>query len=49
MIEPGRDCKGVVTQLAPVWPAPDRLGFKVVATGLRDCVSGNGSGRPNQN
>ena len=42
MIEQGRDCKDVVTQLAAVSRALDRAGFKIVATGLRECVSGAG-------
>ena len=41
MIEQGRDCKDVVTQLAAVSRALDRAGFKIVATGLRECLSGN--------
>ncbi|APA98288.1 metal-sensitive transcriptional regulator [Nocardia seriolae] len=40
MIEQGRDCKDVVTQLAAVSKALDRAGFKIVATGLRDCLTG---------
>ena len=44
MIEQGRDCKDVVTQLAAVSRALDRAGFKIVATGLRECVAGAGSG-----
>jgi len=41
MIEQGRDCKDVVTQLAAVSKALDRAGFKIVATGLRECLAGN--------
>lgn len=41
MIEQGRDCKEVVTQLAAVSRAIDRAGFKMVATGLKECVTGN--------
>lgn len=41
MIEQGRDCKDVVTQLAAVSRALDRAGFKIVATGLKECVTGN--------
>jgi DNA-binding FrmR family transcriptional regulator len=41
MIEQGRDCKDVVTQLAAVSRALDRAGFKIVATGLRECVTGD--------
>ena len=40
MIEQGRDCKDVVTQLAAVSRALDRAGFKIVATGMRQCLSG---------
>ena len=40
MIENGRDCKDVVTQLAAVSRALDRAGFKIVATGLRECITG---------
>ena len=38
MIEEDRPCVDVVTQLAAVSKAPDRAGFKVVATGLRQCI-----------
>ena len=41
MIENGRDCKDVVTQLAAVSRALDRAGFKIVATGLRECLTGD--------
>ena len=41
MIEQGRDCKEVVTQLAAVSRALDRAGFKIVATGLRQCLTGD--------
>ncbi len=40
MIEQGRDCKDVVTQLAAVSRALDRAGFKIVATGMRECLIG---------
>ncbi|WP_409428960.1 metal-sensitive transcriptional regulator [Mycobacterium sp. SMC-11] len=40
MIEGGRDCKDVVTQLAAVSRALDRAGFKIVASGLRECLAG---------
>lgn len=47
MIESGRDCKDVVTQLAAVSRALDRAGFKIVASGLRECLAGESdSGRP---
>ncbi|WP_116050813.1 metal-sensitive transcriptional regulator [Amycolatopsis palatopharyngis] len=41
MIEAGRGCKDVVTQLAAVSRALDRAGFKIVATGMRQCLTGN--------
>lgn len=41
MIEQGRDCKDVVTQLAAVSRALDRAGFKIIAYGLRDCLNGS--------
>lgn len=40
MIESGRNCKDVVTQLAAVSRALDRAGFKIVASGLRECLAG---------
>jgi DNA-binding FrmR family transcriptional regulator len=43
MIEQGRDCKDVVTQLAAVSRALDRAGFKIVATGLRECITDDGN------
>jgi len=44
MIENGRECKDVVTQLAAVSRALDRAGFKIVATGLRQCMLSETSG-----
>ncbi|ORW07840.1 metal-sensitive transcriptional regulator [Mycobacterium kyorinense] len=44
MIEQGRECKDVVTQLAAVSRALDRAGFKIVATGLKECISADSSG-----
>ena len=39
MIEEGRDCREIVTQLAAVSKAVDRAGFAVIATGLRECLT----------
>jgi DNA-binding FrmR family transcriptional regulator len=39
MIEEGRDCEDVVTQLAAVSRALDRAGFAIVASGLRQCLA----------
>lgn len=44
MIEQGRDCKAVVTQLAAVSRALDRAGFKIVATGMRECIVADKAG-----
>jgi DNA-binding FrmR family transcriptional regulator len=44
MIEAGRDCKDVVTQLAAVSRALDRAGFKIVASGMRQCLAGQADG-----
>jgi DNA-binding FrmR family transcriptional regulator len=38
MIEEGRDCADVVTQLAAASRALDRAGFKIIATGMRQCM-----------
>jgi DNA-binding FrmR family transcriptional regulator len=40
MVEDGRDCRDVVTQLAAVSRALDRAGFKIVASNMRQCLSG---------
>jgi len=42
MIEEGRDCKDVVTQLAAVNSALDRAGFAIIATGLKQCLTESG-------
>ena len=39
LIEEGRDCEDVVTQLAAVSKALDRAGFAIVATGLQQCLA----------
>jgi len=38
MIEDGRDCEEIVTQIAAVSKAIDRAGFSIIATGLRQCL-----------
>jgi len=43
MIENGRDCREVVTQLAAVSHALDRAGFKIVASGMRQCLAADGA------
>ena len=39
MIEEGRDCSDVVTQLAAASRALDRAGFKIIASGLQQCLT----------
>jgi DNA-binding FrmR family transcriptional regulator len=43
MIESGRDCTELVTQLAAVSRALDRAGFKIVASGMRQRLAGDGN------
>lgn len=38
MLEEGRDCEQVVTQLAAVSKALDKAGFAIVASGLQQCL-----------
>jgi DNA-binding FrmR family transcriptional regulator len=38
MLEEGRDCEDVVTQLAAVSKALDRAGFSLIAGGLKECL-----------
>jgi DNA-binding FrmR family transcriptional regulator len=44
MVEAGRDCADVVTQLAAVSRALDRAGFKILASGMRQCLDGAAQG-----
>ncbi len=39
MLEEGRECQDVVTQLAAVSKALDKAGFAIIASGLRQCVT----------
>lgn len=51
MIEEGRDCADVLTQLAAASRALDRAGFKLVASGLRECAlrpGNNAAGIPSE-
>jgi DNA-binding FrmR family transcriptional regulator len=45
MLEDGRDCADVVTQLAAVSRALDRAGFKIIASGLQQCVTAQADGQ----
>lgn len=44
MLEEGRDCAEVVTQLAAVSRALDRAGFKLIASGLQQCLTEQAAG-----
>jgi Uncharacterized protein conserved in bacteria len=39
MIEQGRDCTDIVTQLAAVNHALDRAGFAIIASSLKQCLA----------
>jgi DNA-binding FrmR family transcriptional regulator len=45
MIEDGRDCSDVVTQLAAAARALDRAGFRIIASGLCQCLLDEREGR----
>ena len=47
MIEEGRDCEDVVTQLAAASRALDRAGFAIIATGLQQCLTDAENGSKN--
>jgi DNA-binding FrmR family transcriptional regulator len=44
MVEEGRDCEDVVTQLAAASKALDRAGFRIVASGMRQCATAQADG-----
>ena len=44
MIEQGRDCRDIVTQLAAVSRALDRAGVKVISGGMRECIRAEENG-----
>jgi DNA-binding FrmR family transcriptional regulator len=44
MLEAGRDCEDVVTQLAAVSRALDKAGFAIIATGLEQCITAGPDG-----
>jgi len=44
MLEEGRDCEDVVTQLAAVSKALDKAGFAIIATGLEQCITAGEDG-----
>lgn len=44
MLEDGRDCADVVTQLAAVSRALDKAGFALIASGLQQCIAAGEDG-----
>jgi DNA-binding FrmR family transcriptional regulator len=44
MLEEGRDCEDVVTQLAAASRALDKAGFALIASGLEQCIRPGGDG-----
>jgi DNA-binding FrmR family transcriptional regulator len=46
MLEDGRDCRDVVTQVAAVSKALDRAGFAIIANSLRKCMAGEDATDP---
>ena len=38
MLQEGRDCREVVTQLAAASRALDKAGFQIIASGMRQCL-----------
>ncbi len=42
MIEDGRDCEDIVTQVAAVSRALDRAGVAIISTGLKQCLLESG-------
>jgi DNA-binding FrmR family transcriptional regulator len=44
MIEEGRDCSEVVTQIAAVSKAIDRAGYTMIAAGLHTCLTDDDGG-----
>ncbi len=42
MVEQGKDCRSVVTQLSAVSGALDKAGFAIIATAMKECVAGEG-------
>ncbi|MFW6090680.1 MAG: metal-sensitive transcriptional regulator [Actinomycetota bacterium] len=47
MIEQGRDCADVVTQMAAVSRALDRAGFRIIASGMQQCLAADADDQDN--
>lgn len=44
MIEEGKDCAEIITQLSAASKAVDRAGFSIIATGLQSCMRAEANG-----
>lgn len=44
MLDEGRDCEDVVTQLSAVSRALDRAGFAIIASGMKQCMTPGADG-----
>lgn len=42
LVDEGAECRDIVTQLAAAKAALDRVGFKLMAAGMRECATGSG-------
>jgi len=42
MVEQGKDCRSVVTQLSAVSSALDKAGFSIIAAAMKECVADEG-------
>ncbi|MCR6688489.1 metal-sensitive transcriptional regulator [Cellulomonas sp.] len=45
MLDEGRDCEDVVTQLSAVSRALDRAGFAIIASGMKQCMTPGDDGQ----
>ncbi|HZC52089.1 MAG TPA: metal-sensitive transcriptional regulator [Mycobacterium sp.] len=46
MLEQGRDCADIVTQLAAASRALDRAGFRLLSSGMQQCLDATAKGKP---
>ncbi len=42
MLDEGKDCRDVITQLSAAKAALDRIGYRLVGAGMRHCVVNEG-------
>jgi DNA-binding FrmR family transcriptional regulator len=44
MVEDGRDCRDIITQLSAVSSAVDRAGFAIIASAMKECLRDDSGG-----